>query len=133
MTEYTDDRIMCDFDWNDGSEEQYEFLSSDSMMNEHVANEHVLPCFVIGLSHERLYKTSKRVAKIICDGLIYRIFIDQQNNGAVLIIPNMHYDIWFPLHMTVRDVIYHYFGERLVLTGSLYTPMSHARFCTITL
>ena len=132
MTEYTDDRIMCDFDWNDGSEEHYKFLSSDSTANEHAA--HVMPCFVTGLSHERLYKTSKRVAKIVCDGLIYRIFIDPQNNGAVLIIPDMHYDIWFPLHMTIRDVICYYFGERLVLTGdSLYMPMYRATFCNITL
>jgi len=97
-------------------------------------SEHIVPCFITGVSHERLYKSSKRIAKITCDGRIYRIFIDQQNNGAVLVIPDMHCDIWFPLGMTVRDAIYHYFGERLILTNeSLYMPMSHATFCNITL
>lgn len=127
MTDYycTDDRIMSDFDWNDSTEET-ESLSEPT--------EPILPCFITGLNHTRLYKSCRRVAKITCEKRIYRIFIDPTHNGAILVIPDMHCDIWFPLGMTIRDVIYHYFGDRLLLTNdSVYTPMSHATFCQITM
>lgn len=130
MTSYycTDDRIMSDFDWNEPTEAIHSELSEFS------TTEYIIPRFITGVSYERLYKTSKRIAKITCEGRIYRIFIDKCNNGAILIIPDMHYDIWFPLGMTIRDVIYHYFGERLILTNdSLYMPISHTTFCDITI
>ena len=132
MTDFycTDDRIMCDFDWGNDTAKPFpdsNFIS-DSM------DLLIRPSFIRGVSHKRLYATCKRIARIVCDGQIYRIFIDPQNKGAILVIPDMHYDIWFPLGMTVRDVIYHYFGERLILTNdSLYTPISHATFCNITI
>lgn len=130
MTDYycTDDRLMGDFEWNNPNE-QSEFLYEPTIESK---SDPIVPCFIMGVSHHRLYKTSKRIAKIVCENRIYRIFIDIQNNGAILVVPDMHYDIWFPLGMTVRDVIYHFFGERLLLTNdSIYTPMSHATFCTI--
>ena len=123
---------MTDFNMSDFFEpDEHEFLY-DPLPDP--VSEPIVPCFITGVSHERLYRTSKRIAKITCDGRIYRIFIDQKNNGAVLVVPDMHCDIWFPSGMTIRDVIYEYFGERLILTNeSLYMPMSHATFCNITL
>ena len=92
----------------------------------------LLPGLTMGVS-KTIYQTGIKIAHITYKDHIFQIFHDKENNIAILMIPDRVYDAFFPLHMSVRDVVYHYFGDKLIISedNSFDLPMSDNIFCVI--
>ena len=92
----------------------------------------ISPGLTMGVS-KTIYQTGIKIAHITYENHIFQIFIDKENNVGILMIPNRVYDAFFPLHMSIRDVIYHYFGDKLIISedDSFELPMSDIPFCVI--
>ena len=92
----------------------------------------LLPGLTMGVS-KTIYQTGIKIAHITYKDNIFQIFIDKENNVAILIIPDRVYDAFFPLHMSVHDVICRYFGNKRILVEdeSFHLPMSSTPFCVI--
>ena len=92
----------------------------------------LLPGLTMGVS-KTIYQTGIKIAHITYKNTIFQIFIDKENNVAILIIPDRVYDAFFPLHMSVHDVICRYFGNKRILVEdeSFHLPMSSTPFCVI--
>ena len=89
------------------------------------------PGLTMGVS-KTIYQTGIKIAHITYKNNIFQIFIDKENNVAILIIPDRVYDAFFPLHMTVRAVIYRYFGNKIITEDNLIDlPMYNTPFCVI--
>ena len=72
-----------------------------------------------------------KIGKITCEGLVFDI-INYENNVAILTIPNRVYDAFFPLTMSILQVVQYYFGnKRITADDSIYMPMNEAPFCNI--
>ena len=73
-----------------------------------------------------------KIGKITCEGLVFDIINDEENNVAILTIPNRVYDAFFPLTMSILQVVRYYFGDkRIIADDSIYMPMNEAPFCNI--
>ena len=128
MSSYIDDRIMSDFEWPD---DPTTFTEESSCFD--LSNEDTSPGLTMSVKHNRLREFGIRIAKITYYDRSFHLFLDRENKMAVLIIPDEHYDAFFPLDMTIRDAIYYLFGEKHIFSNidSLHMPMSKAPFCII--
>ena len=90
----------------------------------------ISPGLTMGVS-KTIYQTGIKIGHITYNNLLFEIFID--NDVAILIIPDRKYDAYFPLQMSVRDLIHYYFGEKNIgEDASFDVPMFHTPFCVIT-
>lgn len=86
------------------------------------------PGFTMGF--KKTYEA--KIGKITCEGLVFDIINDEENNVAILTIPNRVYDAFFPLTMSILQVVQYYFGnKRITADDSIYMPMNEAPFCNI--
>ena len=129
MASYIDDRIMSDFEW---PEDPKTFTEESSYFD---SNEDTSPGLTMSVKHNRLREFGVRIAKITYDKRSFHLFIDRENKMAILVIPDEHYDAFFPLDMTIRNAIYYLFGEKRIFSDidSLHIPMYKAPFCNIRL
>jgi len=86
------------------------------------------PGFTMGF--KKSYEATP-IGKITCEDLVFDI-INYENNVAILTIPNRVYDAFFPLTMSILQVVQYYFGnKRITADDSIYMPMNEAPFCNI--
>ena len=86
------------------------------------------------MTSKTIYQTGIKIAHITYNDSIFQIFIDEESNGAILITPDMYDYMWFPLGMTIGEVIRSYFGRKRISTDDsddLKISMSSAPFCVI--
>jgi hypothetical protein len=105
--------------FNDSEPEDVEFIP-------------ISPGLTMGVS-KTIYQTGIKIAHITYNNLLFEVFLDKENNVAILMIPDRVYNAFFPLHISIRDVIYYYFGDKLIISenDSFELPMSNVPFSVV--